>query len=98
MSSSDLMYCNQPMRHINASLNLEGYPNRDSLKYKALYGLTDCHTVRRGTLRYANFAFVMRSLLRLGLMQQTCSVQCTSWAGVLDALVQDGDDLSSQDF
>lgn len=91
VKSADLMYNNQPMKHINQSLNLEGYPNRDSLKYKRLYGLEHCHTVRRGTLRYENFAFVMRSLLRLGVMQQQTMVNKATWAQVLDALVQSGD-------
>lgn len=31
---------------------LEGYPNRDSLKYRDLYGIPEAHTVIRGTLRY----------------------------------------------
>ena len=31
---------------------LECLPNRDSLVYKALYGLKDANTVFRGTLRY----------------------------------------------
>jgi len=37
---------------INKTLNLEGYPNRDSTKYVDLYGLHDFKTVLRGTLRY----------------------------------------------
>jgi alpha-aminoadipic semialdehyde synthase len=31
--------------------NLEGYPNRDSLAYKSLYGIESAHTCLRGTLR-----------------------------------------------
>lgn len=31
--------------------NLEGYPNRDSLIYKSLYGIDSAHTCLRGTLR-----------------------------------------------
>lgn len=33
-------------------MSLEGYPNRDSLKYRDLYGIPEAHTVIRGTLRY----------------------------------------------
>ncbi len=51
------------MDNINIALNLEGYPNRDSLKYKSLYGLDDAVTVLRGTLRYSNYAFIMRSII-----------------------------------
>ncbi len=31
---------------------LEGYPNRDSLKYISIYGIPEAQTVLRGTLRY----------------------------------------------
>ena len=34
--------------------NLEGYPNRDSLIYKSLYGIDSAHTCLRGTLRCAS--------------------------------------------
>jgi len=32
--------------------NLEGYPNRDSLVYRQLYGIETVHTMLRGTIRY----------------------------------------------
>lgn len=31
--------------------NLEGYPNRDSLAYRDVYGISSVHTLLRGTLR-----------------------------------------------
>ena len=34
----------------------ESYPNRDSLKYEAVYGLHDADTIYRGTLRVPNFS------------------------------------------
>lgn len=33
-------------------LNLEGYPNRDSIRYAEIYGIPSAHTLLRGTLRY----------------------------------------------
>nr|CAB3219604.1 alpha-aminoadipic semialdehyde synthase, mitochondrial-like [Phallusia mammillata] len=48
--------------------NLEGLPNRDSLKYKDEYGLDSAHTVMRGTLRYKGFAKTAVALLDLGLV------------------------------
>ena len=33
-------------------LNLEGYPNRDSMMYADLYDIASAHTVERGTIRY----------------------------------------------
>jgi len=32
--------------------SLEGYPNRDSLVYRQLYGIETVHTMLRGTIRY----------------------------------------------
>ena len=32
-------------------LNLEGFPNRDSTIYREVYGISDAHTILRGTLR-----------------------------------------------
>ncbi|VDN15775.1 unnamed protein product [Dibothriocephalus latus] len=50
--------------------NLEGYPNRDSISYKDIYKLKDCHTVIRGTLRYKGFTKVIKALINLGFMDQ----------------------------
>lgn len=47
---------------------LEGYPNRDSLPYAALYGITTAHTVFRGTLRYPGWCEAMGILLKLGFV------------------------------
>ncbi len=47
---------------------LEGYPNRDSLPYRDLYGLADARDVFRGTLRYPGWCETMEALLRLGLL------------------------------
>ncbi len=47
---------------------LEGYPNRDSLPYRELYGLGDARDVFRGTLRYPGWCETMQALLRLGLL------------------------------
>ncbi len=33
-------------------LNLEGFPNRDSTKYKQLYNIENAKTIIRGTVRY----------------------------------------------
>ncbi|UYV78979.1 AASS [Cordylochernes scorpioides] len=48
--------------------NLEGFPNRDSLIYRDIYGIPSAHTVLRGTLRYQGFSRVVQGLHRLGLI------------------------------
>lgn len=45
---------------------LEGYPNRDSLKYMSLYGLNEVKTMIRGTLRYKGFCSAWNVLVQLG--------------------------------
>ncbi|KAL3314779.1 hypothetical protein Ciccas_006596 [Cichlidogyrus casuarinus] len=48
--------------------NLESYPNRDSMVYAKLYGLEECPTVVRGTLRYEGYCKMMQALIKFGLM------------------------------
>ena len=45
----------------------QSYPNRDSLKYIAEYGLEDIETIYRGTLRVPPFCEAWDFLVRLGL-------------------------------
>ncbi|XP_055542095.1 alpha-aminoadipic semialdehyde synthase, mitochondrial [Wyeomyia smithii] len=47
---------------------LEGFPNRDSTKYKSLYGLTNVHTLLRGTIRYKGFSESIKPMQLLGLI------------------------------
>lgn len=47
--------------------SFEGYPNRDSLKYRHHYGLYDVETIYRGTLRRPGFCQAWDCLVQLGL-------------------------------
>lgn len=49
-------------------LELEGYPNRDSLPYAELYGIASAETVLRGTLRYPGWCETLSQFARLGLL------------------------------
>ena len=44
----------------------ENYPNRDSVPYKDIYGLSDAHTVYRGTFRMTGWCETMRKVVALG--------------------------------
>lgn len=48
--------------------SLEGFANRDSLRYKGLYKIPEAHTLLRGTLRYRGFSNMMKGILKLGLI------------------------------
>lgn len=47
---------------------LEAYPNRDSMGYMDLYGLTEAGTVFRGTLRYKGWCSALRKIAHSGLL------------------------------
>lgn len=45
----------------------EGYANRDSLKYRSVYGLDDIQTMYRGTLRRVGYSKAWDLLIQLGM-------------------------------
>lgn len=47
--------------------DFDGYPNRDSLSYRKIYGLEDIPTILRGTLRRAGFCRSWDVFVKLGL-------------------------------
>jgi saccharopine dehydrogenase-like NADP-dependent oxidoreductase len=46
--------------------SFENYPNRDSVPYKKIYGLTAARTVYRGTLRMTGWCETMRRIVAMG--------------------------------
>mgnify|MGYP001375515680 CR=1 FL=1 len=57
-----LLYDGPKEIHIYPGFNFEGYPNRDSTPYNERYGIPECQTVLRGTLRYKGNPAFIRSL------------------------------------
>lgn len=55
--------------------NFEGYANRDSLKYRATYGLAHAATFLRGTLRKPGFCEAWNLLVQLGLTDDSFVVE-----------------------
>ncbi len=47
--------------------DFEGYANRDSLKYRSIYGLDDIPTIYRGTLRRPGYSEAWSKMIDLGL-------------------------------
>lgn len=61
----------------------DGYPNRDSLGYRELYGLHDVETLVRGTLRCAGFSSSWDVLVQLGMVRDDATLtwaEGISWA------------------
>ena len=55
--------------------DFEGYPNRDSLKYRELYGLQSVNTMIRGTLRRPGFCQAWNVLVQLGLTDDSYQLE-----------------------
>jgi saccharopine dehydrogenase (NADP+, L-glutamate forming) len=66
ISPEDLLTEGTERKDYMKSLHLEGYPNRDSLKFKESFGFKDAKTFIRGTLRYGGFGVIMRALHQIG--------------------------------
>ncbi|MCH8553812.1 MAG: saccharopine dehydrogenase, partial [Schleiferiaceae bacterium] len=52
----------------------EGYSNRDSLKYREVYGLNDIPTIYRGTLRRPGFCRAWDLFIKLGMTDDSYTI------------------------
>ena len=88
-----------PYQHLFArpeTLNLpgwgtfEGYANRDSLGYRAPYGLDEIPTILRGTLRRPGYCAAWHALVRLGLTDDSFrlgNAASLPWADLIAAFL-----------
>lgn len=53
----------------------EGYANRDSLKYKSIYGLDDALTLYRGTIRRVGFSKAWNMFVQLGMTDDSYTME-----------------------
>jgi saccharopine dehydrogenase (NADP+, L-glutamate forming) len=58
--------------------DLEGYPNRDSVTYREVYGIPEAANVLRGTLRYPGWCRTMKKVGDLGLLEDA---PVRDWSG-----------------
>ena len=67
----------------------EGYPNRDSVSYKEIYGIPEAQSVLRGTLRYAGWCETLRKMVELGLLDETPKDRTgATYLGLMSELAQ----------
>lgn len=57
--------------HVEGYGKFEGYGNRDSLKYRSVYGLDDILTLYRGTIRRVGFSKAWNMFVQLGMTDDT---------------------------
>ena len=53
----------------------EGYANRDSLKYRSVYGLDEALTLYRGTIRRVGFSKAWNMFVQLGMTDDTYTME-----------------------
>jgi saccharopine dehydrogenase-like NADP-dependent oxidoreductase len=66
----------------------EGYANRDSLSYRAPYGLETIPTILRGTLRRPGYCAAWQALVHLGLTDDSVNLgngETLTWAELVEA-------------
>lgn len=61
--------------NINGSGNYEAYANRDSLKYRSIYGLDVIPTMYRGTIRKVGFSRAWNIFVQLGMTDDSYTIQ-----------------------
>ncbi|WP_375418010.1 saccharopine dehydrogenase family protein [uncultured Hymenobacter sp.] len=69
---------------------LEAYANRDSLSYRAPYGLDGIPTILRGTLRRPGYCAAWQALVQLGLTDDSFrlgNAATLSWPALLEAFL-----------
>lgn len=59
--------CAQNRDDFSVSMKLETYPNRDSLVFMDRFGMNDCTTFIRGTLRFTGFSSIISAFHDIGL-------------------------------
>jgi len=61
--------------NINGSGKFEAYANRDSLKYRSVYGLDDIPTMYRGTIRKVGFSRAWNIFIQLGMTDDSYTIE-----------------------
>jgi saccharopine dehydrogenase-like NADP-dependent oxidoreductase len=78
----------------------DGYANRDSLKYKKIYGLESIPTLYRGTLRRAGFCKAWNALVQLGLTDDSFEIEhaeTLTWRSLTASFVEMESGVSLED-
>lgn len=69
---------------VNGSGKFEAYANRDSLKYRSVYGLDDIPTMYRGTIRRIGFSRAWNVFVQLGMTDDTYIIENSEFMSYRD--------------
>jgi len=76
-------------KKFHPSLKLEGYYNRDSIKYRELYNLNNAKSVIRGIIRYQGFTFTMQCFKNLNLLSfERVNEKIRTWRDFLNLILK----------
>ncbi|KAJ9102498.1 hypothetical protein QFC21_002898 [Naganishia friedmannii] len=101
VEGKDLMSVAKPYYGLPPAYNLQCYPNRDSTPFREFYNIPEAQTVVRGTLRYGDFASVVKCWVELGLLDDSPKEwlandqQETTWAKVMAQALGLGESTTS---
>ncbi len=80
-------------------MDLEAYPNRDSMPYIETYGLKGIQTMFRGTFRYPGWCETLQALFDLGLMDKEAQegLEGLNWKQLMQKILNySGDDVKKE--
>jgi saccharopine dehydrogenase-like NADP-dependent oxidoreductase len=84
-------------KRFHPSLNLEGYYNKNSIKYKELYQMKSAKSVVRGNIRYKGFTFIIQCFKYLNLFSnERIDEKINTWREYLNKILKNAriqDDL-----
>lgn len=88
-------YWTVPIEVNGRLIDFEGYPNRDSLPYMEIYGITTARTMFRGTLRNVGWCATLKKMVELGLLdeQERDDIAGMTFAQFLARLINSRGDL-----
>lgn len=88
-------YWTVPIEVEGQLIDFEGYPNRDSLPYMEIYGITTARTMFRGTLRNVGWCATLKKMVELGLLdeQERDDIAGMTFAQFLARLINSRGDL-----
>ena len=69
---------------VNGSDRFEAYANRDSLKYRSIYGLEDIKTMYRGTIRRVGFSRAWNVFVQLGMTDDSYAIENSEYMSYRD--------------
>jgi saccharopine dehydrogenase-like NADP-dependent oxidoreductase len=82
------------------TLSLEHLPNRDSLPYGDIYGISDASQIYRGTLRYAGWSLLMEDFRKIGLTTVGAAEERgdlpTTWGDLMSVVHSQGEKASPE--